>query len=249
MEEFIGERSMMKLDVLAIGAHPDDVELSCGGTIIRIIKDGYRVGVLDITQGELGTRGNAKIRALEAAHAAAIMGVEVRENLGIPDGNIEPSMKNRLKLVKVIRRYRPDILLFPYREDRHPDHERTHTLCREAWFAAGLEKVVTRSSGKRQKAFRPRAYYHYMQWFEFVPSFVVDVTAEYEQRMEAMQAYRSQFHNPSSSEPETILTTTEFQDMVTTRLKYYGDRIGKKYGEAFLSPAPLRIDDILALNR
>ena len=113
MEEFIGERSMMKLDVLAIGAHPDDVELSCGGTIIRIIKDGYRVGVLDITQGELGTRGNAKIRALEAAHAAAIMGVEVRENLGIPDGNIEPSMKNRLKLVKVIRRYRPDILLFP----------------------------------------------------------------------------------------------------------------------------------------
>jgi len=238
----------MKLDVLAIGAHPDDIELTCSGTIIQMVKHGRAVGILDLTQGELGTRGNKDIRSKEAAKAATVMGVAVRENLKIPDGNIENHMHNRLKLVKVLRTYRPDVLLFPYPVDRHPDHEHAHALCREAWFAAGLEKAVTTADGKDQTPFRPRAYYHYMQWHEFTPSFIVDVTNEYEQRVETMRAYRSQFYDPSNTERETVLTTPEFLEMVRTRLEYYGDRIGVKYAEPFFSPAPIRVNDIVSLN-
>jgi bacillithiol biosynthesis deacetylase BshB1 len=229
---------------MAIGAHPDDVELSCGGTIIKLVKQGRKVGIVDLTQGELGTRGSKEIRAKEAARAAAIMGVHVRENLRIPDGNIEPTIGNRL-----IRAYRPELILFPYNVDRHPDHERAHTLCREAWFAAGLEKVPTQVKGRRQDPFRPRAYYNFMQWFEFPPSFIVDISPEYDQRVEAMHAYRSQFYDPANTkERDTVLTSPEFLDMVRTRLEYYGDRIGVRYGEPFFSPAALRIDDLFTVN-
>jgi N-acetylglucosamine malate deacetylase 1 len=239
----------MKLDVLAIGAHPDDVELSCGGTIIKMVRQGRKVGIVDITQGELGTRGTKEIRAKEAARAAEIMGVVVRENLKIPDGNIEATMANRLKLVRLIRAHRPELILFPFSVDRHPDHERTHTLCREAWFTSGLEKVPTDYKGKRQEPFRPRAYYNFMQWHEFQPSFIVDITPEYEQRVEAMYAYRSQFYDPSNrKERETVLTSPEFLDMVRDRLEYYGDRIGVKYGEPFFSPAALRVNDLFTVN-
>jgi bacillithiol biosynthesis deacetylase BshB1 len=239
----------MKLDVMAIGAHPDDVELSCGGTVIKLVKQGRNVGIVDLTQGELGTRGTKQIRAKEAARAAKILGVHVRENLRIPDGNIEATMSNRLKLVRLIRAYRPELILFPFNIDRHPDHERAHTLCREAWFAAGLEKVRTYAGGKRQDPFRPRAYYNFMQWHEFPPSFIIDITLEYEQRLEAMHAYRSQFYDPSNQkERETVLTSPEFLDMVRTRLEYYGDRIGVKYGEPFFAPATLRVDDLFTLN-
>ena len=238
----------MKLDVLAIGAHPDDVELTCGGTIIKLVKQGRSVGILDLTQGELGTRGDSRTRGRESANAASVMGVALRENLKLPDGNIEPTMEHRLKLVHVIRRLKPDVLLFPYHVDRHPDHERSHVLCREAWFSAGLQKVKTSVRGKSQDPFRPRAYYHYMQWFEFVPSFIVDVTEEFDQRMETMRAYRSQFHDPASREPGTILSTPEFLEMVRTRLEYYGDRIGRKYGEPFYSPALPEVKDLFTLN-
>jgi bacillithiol biosynthesis deacetylase BshB1 len=238
----------MKLDLLAIGAHPDDVELTCGGTIIKMVKGGRRVGIVDLTQGELGTRGDRKSRAEEAARAAAIMGVAVRENLKIPDGDIGSGMENRLKLVSVIRTLQPDVLLFPGAVDRHPDHERAHVLCREAWFSAGLQKVRTSVRGKAQDPFRPRAYYHFMQWYEFVPSFIVDISAEFDQRMETMRAYRSQFYDPSSRERGTVLSTPDFLEMVRTRLEYYGDRIGKKYGEPFLSPASLEVRDIVTLN-
>ena len=238
----------MKLDVLAIGAHPDDVELTCGGTIIKLVKQGRRVGILDLTEGELGTRGDRKSRAREAAKAAEVMGVALRENLKLPDGNIESRLENRLSLVRAIRTWQPDILLFPYSVDRHPDHERAHVLCREAWFSSGLQKVATSVRGRSQAPFRPRAYYHYMQWYEFVPSFIVDVTAEFEQRMETMRAYRSQFYDPASRERETVLSTPEFLDMIRTRLEYYGDRIGKKYGEPFFSPASLEVKDLFTLN-
>lgn len=238
----------MKLDVLAIGAHPDDVELTCGGTIIKLVKQGHSVGILDLTQGELGTRGDRKIRAQEAAKAAAVMGVAVRENLKLPDGNIESHMDNRLRLVRAIRAWKPDVLLFPHSLDRHPDHERAHVLCREAWFSAGLQKVRTSVRGKSQEPFRPRAYYHYMQWYEFVPSFIVDVSAEFEKRMETMRAYRSQFYDPASRERETVLSTPEFLELITTKLEYYGDRIGKKYGEPFFSPASLEVKDLFTLN-
>ena len=238
----------MKLDVLAIGAHPDDIELSCGGTIIKLVKQGRRVGILDLTQGELGTRGDTKTRAREAANAAAVMGVALRENLKLPDGNIEAGMDNRLALVRAIRTWQPDILLFPYPVDRHPDHERAHVLCREAWFAAGLQKVRTSVRGKSQDPFRPRAYYHFMQWYEFVPSFIVDVSAEFDQRMETMRAYRSQFYDPASRERETVLSTPEFLEMIRTKLEYYGDRIGRKYGEPFFSPGSVEVKDLFTLN-
>jgi bacillithiol biosynthesis deacetylase BshB1 len=238
----------MKLDLLAIGTHPDDVELTCGGTIIKLVKQGRSVGILDLTQGELGTRGDRKSREREAAKAAACMGVALRENLKLPDGNIESHMDNRLRLVRAIRTWQPDVLLFPYPVDRHPDHERAHLLCREAWFSAGLQKVTTSVRGRSQAPFRPRAYYHYMQWYEFVPTFIVDVSAEFEQRMETMRAYRSQFFDPASRERETVLSTPQFLEMVRTRLEYYGDRIGKKYGEPFFSPVSLEVSDLLTLN-
>jgi bacillithiol biosynthesis deacetylase BshB1 len=238
----------MKLDVLAIGAHPDDVELTCGGTIVKTVRMGRKVGILDLTEGELGTRGSRVVRAAEASRAAEILGVSVRENLKLPDGNIETHFENRLKLVTVLRQYRPEVILFPYWSDRHPDHERAYILCREAWFAAGLEKVPTSLNGKPQEPYRPRAYYHYMQWNEFIPSFIVDVTAEYEQRVDAMKAYRSQFFDPESKERGTVLSTPEFLDMIRTRLEYYGDKIGKRYGEPFFSPATLQIHDIFTLN-
>ncbi|HUI66299.1 MAG TPA: bacillithiol biosynthesis deacetylase BshB1, partial [Bacteroidota bacterium] len=155
----------MKLDVLAIGAHPDDVELSCGGTIIKLVKQGRKVGILDLTRGELGTRGTTKIRAQEAAKAASIMGIAMRENLKLSDGDIQNRVEDRIRLVRVLRAWRPEILLFPYPVDRHPDHERAHVLCRSAWFASGLEKFTTRHLGRAQEPFRPRAYYHFMQWY------------------------------------------------------------------------------------
>ncbi|HXX64371.1 MAG TPA: bacillithiol biosynthesis deacetylase BshB1 [Bacteroidota bacterium] len=238
----------MKLDVLAIGAHPDDVELSCGGTIIKLVKQGRKVGILDLTQGELGTRGNTKIRAQEAARAASIMGIAIRENLKLPDGDIQNRVEDRIKLVRVLRDRRPEILLFPYPIDRHPDHERAHVLCRSAWFASGLAKITTRQGGKAQEPFRPRAYYHFMQWYEFPPSFIVDVSDEFEQRMETMRAHRSQFYDPASTERETILSTPQFLEMIRTRLEYYGDRIGKKYGEPFFAPASIEVRDLLTLN-
>jgi len=152
----------MKLDVLAIGAHPDDVELSCSGTIAKLVKQGRLVGILDLTRGELGTRGTAALRAKEAAEAARILGVRVRENLNIPDGNIEISKKNVAKIITVIRRYRPQILLIPYSSERHPDHEHAHLLAKEAWYYSGIAKIRTTDRGKRQERFRPDYYFMYM---------------------------------------------------------------------------------------
>jgi N-acetylglucosamine malate deacetylase 1 len=238
----------VKLDVLAIGAHPDDIELACGGTIVKLVKQGRKVGIVDLTEGELGTRGTREIRAREATEAAAILGVQIREALCIPDGNIENSVENRLQLIRMIRRYRPEVLLFPFHTDRHPDHANGHILCREAWFYSGLEKIETFDLNVRQDPHRPRNYYNYMQWFEFIPSFIVNVSEEYDQRMEAVRSFKSQFHDPSSRERETALSTPEFMEMLRTRLEYYGDRISKKYGEPFFSPSNIGITDLYLLG-
>ncbi|MCK5573296.1 MAG: bacillithiol biosynthesis deacetylase BshB1, partial [Bacteroidetes bacterium] len=149
----------MKLDVLAIGAHPDDVELASGGTVAKLVKQGRKVGIVDLTRGELGTRGSREIREKEAAAATRALGADVRENLELPDGDIVNNAENRVKLIRLIRRYQPEILLFPYSVDRHPDHENANVLCREAWFHAGLTRIETLDNGEPQKAFRPRAYY------------------------------------------------------------------------------------------
>lgn len=225
----------MKLDVLAIGAHPDDVEITCGGTLSKLVRQGKTVGIVDLTEGELGTRGTKETRAKEAAEAAGILGVHVRQNLKMTDGNIALTADNRLLLMSVIRELRPDVLLFPHWRERHPDHEHAHALCREAWFYAGLEKMETRVRGQLQEPFRPRCYYHFMQTYEFNPSFVVDISDVFEQRMEAMLAFKSQFYDPGSTERETFLSNPGFIEMIRTRLEYYGDRIGVKYGEPFFS--------------
>lgn len=232
---FSPKPSIMKLDLLAIAAHPDDIELTCSGTVIKLVKQGKRVGLLDLTRGELGTRGNEAIREAEAAAASKIMGIHVRENLGLPDGSIEVNMANKAKVIQMIRKYKPDILLIPHWLERHPDHEHAHHLCREAWFCAGLEKIETTVFDVKQEPHRPRSYFHYMQTYEFLPSFVVDISDEFEKRMEAVAAFKSQFHNPGSTEPETFLSQPEYLDSLRARFEYYGDRIGRKYGEPFYS--------------
>ncbi len=238
----------MKLDVLAIGAHPDDVELSCGGTVAKLVRQGYRVGLVDITDGEMGTRGSRELRSIEAAEAGKILGVACRDGLHIPDAGIEVTRDNILALIRVIRHHRPDVLLIPHSQDRHPDHEHTHALAREAWYYAGLRKIETTLDGSPQDAHRPRSYYHFMQWFEFPPSFIVDITETFDQRIEAMRAFKSQFYDPESKEPSTILSTPEFIEMIRTRAEYYGDKIGAKYGEAFYSPAAVPVKDLVALQ-
>lgn len=238
----------VKLDVLAISAHPDDIELACGGTIIKLVKQGHKVGIVDLTEGELGTRGTPEIRAKEAVEATGLLGVHIRECLGLPDGNIENSVENRKRLICSIRRHRPDVLLFPFHNDRHPDHANAHVLCREAWFFSGLEKIETLDNKARQEPHRPRAYYNYMQWFEFIPSFIVDITAEYDQRMTAVRAFKSQFYDPDSKERGTALSSPEFMEMLRTRLEYYGDQIGKRYGEPFFSPSLVEVRDIHKLG-
>lgn len=238
----------LKLDVLAIGAHPDDIELACGGAVIKLVKQGHRVGIVDLTEGELGTRGTPEIRAKEAQEATRILGVQCRECLRLPDGNIENSPENRSRLIRAIRKYRPDVLLFPFHTDRHPDHANAHVLCREAWFSSGLEKVETLENNIRQEAYRPRNYYSYMQWVEFIPSFVVDITDEFEQRMAAVKAFKSQVYNPESDERETALSNPEFLEMLQTRFAYYGDRIGKKYGEPFFSFSLVEVTDLHSLG-
>ena len=238
----------MKLDVLAIGAHADDIELTSGGTICKLVNKGKKVGLLDLTEGELGTRGTKEIRAEESQKAAKVLGASFRENLGIPDGNIQVNIENKTKLIREIRKYRPDILLIPHWLERHPDHQQAHHLCREAWFYAGLAKIATDDNGITQEPFRPRSYYHYMQMYEFAPSFVIDISNEYEQRMEAVAAYRSQFHNPESNDRETFLSSPEFMNMLRTRLEYYGDRIGAKYGEPFYSVNMVGLSDLGSLT-
>jgi bacillithiol biosynthesis deacetylase BshB1 len=238
----------MKLDVLAIGAHPDDVELSCGGTIIKLVKQGRKVGLIDLTGGELGTRGTGEIRAREADQATLELGIAVRENLGLPDGNIEVTVENRLKVIRSIRKFQPDILLFPHWLERHPDHEHAHSLCRDAWFFSGLEKIETSLDGRKQAPHRPRSYYHFMQSYEFTPSFIVDITDEYEKRVRAVNAFKSQFHSPGSTERETFLSKPDFLEMLRTRFEYYGDRIGTKYGEPFYSVHMVGVRDLYALT-
>lgn len=238
----------MKLDVLAIGAHPDDIELACAGTLIKLVKQGRKVGILDLTRGELGTRGTQEIRETEAKASTKILGVNVRENLQMKDGNIEISEENKLQLIQFIRKYRPEILLIPHWLERHPDHEHTHQLCRESWFYAGLEKIETRDNGILQEPYRPRSYFHFMQSYEFTPSFIVDISDEYEQRMNAVRAFKSQFHDPQNRERETFLSSPEFMEMLRTRFEYFGDRIGRKYGEPFFSVNMIGISDPFVLT-
>lgn len=223
----------MKLDILAFGAHPDDVELSCSGTILKHTSTGKKVGIIDLTRGELGTRGTVAIRLKEAAHAAKLLGVSFRENLKMQDGFFQNDKKNQLKVIQAIRKYAPDVVLATAVEDRHPDHGRAAKLVADSCFMAGLVKIRTLLNGKAQKPWRPKAVYHYIQYRKLKPDFVVDITPFMDERMEAIRAFRSQFYDANSKEPKTLISSPEFLEYVRTREEEYGKVLGVRYGEGF----------------
>lgn len=232
----------MELDVLAFGAHRDDIELTCAGTMIKLVDQGYKTGIIDITAGEMGTRGSAEERAAEAEAAAKILRVQCRDNLGVPDANIEINSENKLKVVNVIRRYRPRIILLPYWEDRHPDHAHVGQLVFEAAFIAGLSKLNT-----GQPKHRPERLIYYKCHYRFEPSFVVDVTEQHERKMEAIRVYKSQVYNPGYPGEQTLISSSEYIDSIEVNSRYYGGLIGKKYGEPFLVRETLEVEDIMTL--
>lgn len=241
-------KQTMKLDVLAIAAHPDDIELTCAGTVALLSKTGKKVGILDLTQGELGTRGTKNIRKKEAEASATILGLSMRTNLKLPDGGIEISKTNILKVMQVFRLYRPELLLFPHWLERHPDHEHAHHLCREAWFYSGLEKMKTSYKGVMQEPFRPKKYFHFMQKYEFVPSFIVDVSSVYEAKKESLLSFSSQFYNPKSKERETMLSSKLFLESIYARDLHYGSLINTAYGEPFYSIEPIGVNSLFDLK-
>jgi bacillithiol biosynthesis deacetylase BshB1 len=225
----------MKLDILVLAAHPDDAELGCGGTIIKHIRAGRKVGIVDLTQGELGTRGTAQTRKQEAADSAKIMGLAVRENLNLPDGFFENSREHQLAVVSAIRKYQPDIVLANALYDRHPDHGRGSDLAFEACFLSGLIKAETELDGAKQAAWRPSAVYHYIQSQFITPHFIVDISDHWEQKLQAIRAFKTQFHDPSSKEPETYISNPAFLKMLESRAIELGHAVGVKYGEGFVS--------------
>jgi bacillithiol biosynthesis deacetylase BshB1 len=223
----------MKLDILAFAAHPDDVELTCSGTILRSIHQGKKVGIVDLTRGELGTRGNAETRAKEAAEATKILGVSVRENLGFADGFLVNDQKHQLEVVRIIRKYQPEIILCNAVEDRHPDHGKASKLVSDASFLAGLFKVETLNENVLQEHWRTKAVYHYIQDRQLKPDFVVDITEFMELRMKAISAFKSQFFKPDSTEPQTPISTKDFQEYLYARATTFGRSIGVRYAEGF----------------
>lgn len=232
-----------KIDILAIGVHPDDIELGCGGTIVKHIHLGFTVGAIDLTQGELGTRGSAEIRLKEAEVSKKLMGLKFRENLGFEDGFVTADNKSyQLEIVKRIRKYRPDIVLCNAIDDRHPDHPRSASLVATACFLAGLTKIKTEFDGGLQSAFRPKQVLHYIQWKPIKPDFVIDITGYMDAKLAAVKAYRSQFHDPTSSEPKTLISSKQFLDSVSYRASDLGRLIGVEYAEGFTSDKLIGLD-------
>jgi bacillithiol biosynthesis deacetylase BshB1 len=237
----------MKLDILVFAAHPDDAELSCGGTIISQISKGKKVGIIDLTRGELGTRGSAALRDKEAMAAAKILGIHVRENALFADGFFKNDETHNLELVKCIRKYQPEIVLANAAHDRHPDHGRGSELASRACFLSGLRKVETKFENKNQKEWRPKAVFHYIQDRYIIPDFVVDISKQWEKKVKAIKAYKSQFHDPSSKEPQTYISDPEFFSFIEARGREMGHAIGMKYGEGFTKERQVGVKDLFDL--
>lgn len=241
------------LDVLALAAHPDDVELCAGGTMCVLARDGYRTGIVDFTRGELGSRGTAEGRMEEAAAAGKILGLATRDNLGLPDGDVQNTKANQEKLVRLVRRYRPPIVLINALEVRHPDHGDAARLSVDALFYSGLRKLETfDDDGQPQEPWRPSHVLHYMQSIPFEPTFVVDVSDVWEQRTAALQAFKSQFFNPEyqagEDEPETFISNPDFFEWVEARARVYGYRVGATYGEPLLyRHGPVGVQDLVGM--
>lgn len=237
----------MKLDLLAIGVHPDDVELGCSGTIINEIRKGKKVGVLDLTQGELGSRGSIETRYQEAAKAAKILGVHMRENLKMHDGFFKNDEEHQKKLIIAVRKYQPEIIITNSLSDRHPDHGRAGKLTTDSCFLSGLRKVETADEqGNPQEPWRPKYVFHYIQDRYHEPDFIIDITDVFEQRMEAVKAYTTQFYNPDNEDdgPQTYISTAAFLESVIARARVIGKKIGVEYGEGFISEKSLGIKSL-----
>lgn len=229
------DTTIMKLDILAFGAHPDDIELGCGATIAKEVSLGKKVGIVDLTQGELGTRGSAELRMIEANNAAKILGVSVRENVGFADGFFTNDKKHQLEIIKMIRKYQPDIVLCNAIDDRHIDHGKGSKLVSDACFLSGLVKIETELEGKQQDKWRPKQVYHYIQWKNIAPDFVIDVTGFINKKQAAVLAYSSQFYDPNSKEPESPITSKTFIESINYRARDLGRLIGVEYAEGFTS--------------
>lgn len=236
----------MKIDILAIAVHPDDVELGCSGVLMMEKKKGKTTGVLDLTRGELGTRGSAETRAVEAARAAKIMGLDMRENLGMADGFFRNDEAHQRLLIKYIRKYQPEIVLSNALDDRHPDHGRAGHLIKDACFLSGLRKIeTTDDNGNVQERWRPKYVFHYIQDRYYEPDFVYDVTPVFERKVQSIQAYSSQFHSQeyASDEPQTYISTPEFLNSIIGRQAMFGKMIGVPYAEGFKTEKMIGIDD------
>lgn len=237
----------MKLDILAIAAHPDDVELSCSGTLIKAKKAGKKIGILDLTRGELGSRGTADTRTEESADADKVMQLDVRVNLGMADGFFQNTKENQLLIIEQLRKFQPDVVLINAISDRHPDHGKGAALAKDACFLSGLVKIETNVDGGQQSKWRPKTVYHYIQDFYIKPDLVVDITAEVDQKLEAIQAYKTQFFNPNSNEPRTPISGEDFMDFLKGRWASFGREIGTKYGEGFVLTRAAGVHDITDL--
>lgn len=223
----------MKVDILAIGVHPDDVELGCSGTIARHIALGKTAGILDLTLGELGTRGNAELRTKEAAHAAKLLGVSFRTQLQFKDGFFQNNEEHQRQIIEQIRKHQPEIVICNAVSDRHPDHGRAAQLTSDACFYSGLTKIETSLDNKAQAAWRPKAVYHYIQDHYIHPDFVIDITDHFDKKHQAIMAFSSQFYNANSSEPQTPISSPEFLESLNSKMSIWGRAIGVKYAEGF----------------
>lgn len=233
---------MSQVDVVAFGAHPDDVEIGCGGTLIKLADNNRRIVVVDLVRGELGTRGSAETRQREADASSKILGLHARENLELDDGNVHVSSEGKRKVVEVIRRRRPEAIFLPHWQDRHPDHANASQLVYEGTFLAGLMRYDT-----GQESFRPSRIFYYMGWYEFDPTFIVDITAQAERKMEAIFSYSTQFRREVSSDPQTQLTSPDTEWLIRSRMAHCGSLIRRRYGEGFLVRGRLAVEDPLEL--
>ena len=233
----------LKLDILAFAAHPDDVELSCSGTLLHHIALGKKVGIIDLTRGELGTRGSAELRDKEAQKSSKIMGIHARENLGLPDCFFEDNKENQLKIIEMIRKYQPELVLANAIADRHIDHGRAADLVHNASFLAGLSKIITGDL----KAWLPKRVLHYIQDHYMKPNIVINISNCYEKKKECIMAYSSQFYNPESKEPETPISSEIFFKFLEARAREMGRLIGVEFGEGFVSKTPLHLKDLTGI--
>lgn len=238
----------MKLHILAFAAHPDDAELSCAGTLMKHVDLGFKVGILDFTRGELGTRGTPELRDIEAKHSAEIMRIHVRENAGFADGFFANDKHHQLELIKFIRYYQPEVVLLNAPKDRHPDHGKAAQLGLDACFLSGLRKITSYWNGSAQNEWRPKHVYHYIQDQLLPHDFVIDCTPYYDRKIQAIKAFKSQFFDPQSTEPATYISDPKYFDYITARMTEYGHSVGVLYGEGFIKTRQISVNSFFDLQ-